>query len=156
MSVLRISRFNGALKHVLGESRAFSLCPRLQLKQLEEAQEGKTLVISAKIIPSEREPYVLKKDHSSACPVCASGLDIKHTDVLILSQFVRTDGCMLPRRITGLCNKQQKRMSILVAMAHKAGLMPNLNPSYSKKDPKRRYQWKKFNKYFDESTIKVK
>jgi hypothetical protein len=28
---------------------------------------------------------------------------------------------MLPRRITGLCRKQQKRMSVMVAMAQKAG-----------------------------------
>lgn len=42
-------------------------------------------------------------------------------DVLILSQFVRSDGCMLPRRITGLCNVQQKRITTMVAMAQKAG-----------------------------------
>lgn len=33
--------------------------------------------------------------------------------------------------------------------------MPNLNPASSKKDPKTRFGWKKYNKYFDESTIKV-
>lgn len=42
-------------------------------------------------------------------------------DVLILSQFVRPDGCMMPRRITGLSRPQQKIMSKLVSMAHKAG-----------------------------------
>jgi small subunit ribosomal protein S18 len=42
--------------------------------------------------------------------------------VLILSQFVRSDGCMLPRRITGLCKIQQKKMSSLVTMAQKAGM----------------------------------
>lgn len=42
-------------------------------------------------------------------------------DVLILSQFVRTDGCMLPRRITGLCKAQQKRIGTMVTMAQKAG-----------------------------------
>ena len=42
-------------------------------------------------------------------------------DVLILSQFVRSDGCMIPRRITGLCKMQQKKIGILVAMAQKAG-----------------------------------
>jgi small subunit ribosomal protein S18 len=42
-------------------------------------------------------------------------------DVLILSQFVRSDGCMLPRRITGLCRLQQKRVSNMVSMAQKAG-----------------------------------
>lgn len=34
--------------------------------------------------------------------------------------------------------------------------MPNIGPARSKKDPTRRYQWKKFNKYFDEYTIKYK
>uniref|UniRef100_A0A182SL30 28S ribosomal protein S18a, mitochondrial n=1 Tax=Anopheles maculatus TaxID=74869 RepID=A0A182SL30_9DIPT len=71
-----------------------------------------------------------------------------------MSQYVRSDGCMLPRRITGLCKRQQRRMGALVTMAQKAGLMPNLNPSTSKKDPKQRYQWKKYNKYYDEETIK--
>lgn len=113
------------------------------------------MVIYGKGVSSDREPYLLKNTHSDACPVCALGVEIKHTDVLILSQFVRSDGCMLPRRITGLCRKQQKRMSSLVTMAHKAGLMPNLKPANSKKDPKLRSGWKKYNKYYDESTIKA-
>jgi hypothetical protein len=32
--------------------------------------------------------------------------------------------------------------------------MPNIAPPGSKMDPKRRFRWKKFNTYFDESTIK--
>lgn len=35
------------------------------------------------------------------------------------------------------------------------GLMPNFAPANSKKDPKTRYQWKKYNKYFDEDTIRA-
>ncbi|KAJ3648215.1 hypothetical protein Zmor_020035 [Zophobas morio] len=136
-------------------TRSLYLSSKLQLKQIEEVITDNTVTISAKILPSEREPHLLKNANPVVCPVCASGLDIKHTDVLILSQFVRSDGCMLPRRITGLCRKQQKRMSALVTMAHKAGLMPNLNPPNSNKDPKKRHHWKKFNKYFDESTIKT-
>lgn len=107
------------------------------------------------MLPSPREPYLLHNSHPSKCPVCASNLDIKHTDVLILSQFLRSDGCMLPRRITGLCKEQQKRITCLVAMAQKAGLMSNITPATSKKDPKKRRDWKKYNKYFDETTIKV-
>ncbi|XP_068895042.1 large ribosomal subunit protein mL66 [Tenebrio molitor] len=134
--------------------RTFSLFPKLRLKQIEEVQKEKNLTISAKIVPSGRESYLLSNKHLDVCPACASGLQIKHTDVLILSQFVRSDGCMLPRRITGLCKIQQKKMSSLVTMAQKAGLMANLKPENSKKDPKKRPKWKKFNKYFDESTIK--
>lgn len=79
------------------------------------------MVISADIVSSDRVPYLVENKNPSVCPVCASGLDIKHTDVLILSQFVRSDGCMLPRRVTGLCKRQQKRVGTLVTMAHKAG-----------------------------------
>lgn len=114
------------------------------------------LTIYGETVPSGREPYVIKNESGHACAVCSSGLELKHTDVLVLSQFVRSNGLMLPRRITGLCKKQQKRMSSLVTMAQKAGLMPNLTPAYSNKDPKQRYQWKKYNKYFDESTIKAR
>jgi hypothetical protein len=32
--------------------------------------------------------------------------------------------------------------------------MSNIAPPGSKRDPKKRYRWKKFNTYFDESTIK--
>lgn len=86
---------------------------------------------------------------------------------------------MLPKRVTGLCGKQQRRIGTMVTMAQKAGiyfiskkiflpflliycffyfikgLMPNIAPENSKKDPKKRYQWKKYNKYFDEDTLKT-
>ena len=84
-------------------------------------------------------------DQGCACYMCKLNLDVKHTvsplntialqvlkliifsikiqDVLILSQFLRSDGCMLPKRITGLCKRQQKRIGTMVTMAHKAGLM---------------------------------
>ncbi|KAK4884013.1 hypothetical protein RN001_000284 [Aquatica leii] len=135
--------------------RTISFSSKLQLKEVFETREGNSLVIKGVHAESGREPFLLK-NVSEACPVCSSGLDIKHTDVLILSQFVRSDGCMLPRRITGLCTKQQKRMSTLVTMAQKAGLMPNLNPPNSKNDPKKRGGWKKYHKYFDETTINVR
>lgn len=123
------------------------------MKQIITKEEGNNIVIQGQIVDSERKPFLVECE-TNACPICSARLNVKHTDVLILSQFVRSDGCMLPRRVTGLCNKQQRRVSSLVTMAQKAGLMPNLNPSNSKKDPLKRYQWKKFNKYFDETTIK--
>ncbi|CAH1102857.1 unnamed protein product [Psylliodes chrysocephalus] len=138
------------------QNKSISLFSPLRLKEINETQNKNELIISGHIVNSGREPYLLKNPHPTVCPVCASGLDIKHTDVLILSQFVRTDGCMLPRRTTGLCRRSQKRISTLVAMAQKSGLMPNLTPANSKKDPKKRYGWKKYNKYFDESTIKIR
>lgn len=42
-------------------------------------------------------------------------------DVLLLSQFIRSDGGMLPRRITGLCPEEHRKIVICVQMAHRAG-----------------------------------
>jgi small subunit ribosomal protein S18 len=42
----------------------------------------------------------------------------------------------------------------MVTMAQKAGLMSNLAPSNSKMDPRRRKDYKKFNTYYFEETIK--
>lgn len=150
-------------------------------------QNADTLLISGQIVDSARKPYLVKEltaeptaNQKKFCPKCTLGLDIKHTDVLILSQYVRSDGCMLPQRITGLCRVQQKRIGTLVTMAQKAGkcstdmlpslprelssgfwyafagLMANLAPANSKRDPTKRYAWKKYNKYYDESTIKLR
>ncbi|KAH8265333.1 hypothetical protein KR038_004318 [Drosophila bunnanda] len=128
--------------------------PRL-IKEIQEKQESNVKIFEGVNVESPRAELMLKSAcQSNFCPECTLGLDIKHTDVLILSQYVRSDGCMLPRRITGLCHRQQKKMGTLVTMAQKAGLMPNLAPAWSKKDPKKRFGWRKFNKYFIESTIK--
>uniref|UniRef100_A0A023EHM2 Large ribosomal subunit protein mL66 n=1 Tax=Aedes albopictus TaxID=7160 RepID=A0A023EHM2_AEDAL len=141
--------------------RTFSVTPVSHLKEIKEATQKDALVISAEYVASPRANQLLQQvaetkcgSGQQFCPQCSLGLDIKHTDVLILSQYLRSDGCILPRRITGLCKRQQRRISSLVIMAQKAGLMPNIGPSWSKKDPKKRYQWKKYNKYFDENTIK--
>ncbi|EFN65628.1 28S ribosomal protein S18a, mitochondrial [Camponotus floridanus] len=134
-------------------TRNISLSATTCLREITEKKENNVLTIEAHYVPHKKEHLQLKLD-SKACSLCATKLNVKHTDVLILSQFLRSDGCMLPRRVTRLCDVQQKRVTALVAMAQKAGLMPNLTPKSSKKNPKRRRDWKKFNMYFDEKTIK--
>jgi small subunit ribosomal protein S18 len=57
---------------------------------------------------------------------------------------------MLPRRVTGLCKRQQRRIGTMVTMAQKAGLMTRTTPSFADK-----YAKKRFNKYYFEETIKV-
>ncbi|TNN61572.1 28S ribosomal protein S18a, mitochondrial [Liparis tanakae] len=49
-------------------------------------------------------------------------------DVLLLSQFIRSDGGLLPKRITGLCPEEHKKIAICVQMAHRAGLLPDHKP----------------------------
>ncbi|XP_054257912.1 39S ribosomal protein S18a, mitochondrial [Macrosteles quadrilineatus] len=147
------------LKTISGNSKIkpILLCPSNTIKTIVEKQEGKTLVVEGVISPSPREHLLIKPEphtECKACPLCSLNLDVKHTDVLILSQFVRQNGSMLPKRITGLCSVQHKRVSYMVTMAHKAGLMGKFKPKDCTLDPRHRPQWKQWNSYFDETTIK--
>jgi small subunit ribosomal protein S18 len=129
---------------------------------VERDDSKSTVTIKASYVPSPHEPHLIqeykacKTEGKQFCPECTLGLNIKHTDVLILSQYVRKDGCMLPRRITGLCKTQQKRIGTMVIMAQRAGLMINLTPSNSNKDPKKRFREKGLNRYYLEETIRCK
>uniref|UniRef100_M3XKW2 Mitochondrial ribosomal protein S18A n=1 Tax=Latimeria chalumnae TaxID=7897 RepID=M3XKW2_LATCH len=49
-------------------------------------------------------------------------------DVLLLSQFIRSDGGLLPRRLTGLCYEEHKKIEVCVQMAQRAGLLPDHKP----------------------------
>ncbi|XP_034944250.1 28S ribosomal protein S18a, mitochondrial [Chelonus insularis] len=131
--------------------RLISVTPVNNLKEIIERKEGKTLILEAKIVQDPKEARLLKPNENGACPLCAAGIDVKHTDVLILSQFLRSDGCMLPRRVTGLCWIQQKRVETMVIMAHRAGLLKF--PPFARKDPARRLG---FNTWYDEDTIEWK
>ncbi|KAG6444584.1 39S ribosomal protein S18a, mitochondrial [Manduca sexta] len=152
--------------------RSISTTKQLNIKEIREKVEGGNIVVEAVNVPSPRTELLVRaenlgplktidvseavKSDKAPCYMCSLGLDVKHTDVLILSQFVRSDGCMLPRRITGLCKRQQKKIGKMVSMAQKAGLMINLTPANCKKDPTKRKDYKKFNTYFDETTIFMK
>lgn len=142
-------------RNIVSQQRTVTTSAVLRIKQIEIQKQDESVVIQGVTSESPRQSLMLKEAcQPKFCPECTLGLEVKHTDVLILSQYVRSDGCMLPRRITGLCRRQQKKMGTLVTMAQKAGLMPNLAPANSKKDPKQRFGWRKYNKYFYESSIK--
>ncbi|XP_022189445.1 39S ribosomal protein S18a, mitochondrial [Nilaparvata lugens] len=147
------------LKQILSKNngRSFSVAVVNRVKEIIVTKDDKKTIIEGILKPSDRVNLLLDPPADSnpeACSICRLDVDIKHTDVLLLSQFMRSDGGMLPRRVTGLCRTQQKRMSKLVTMALKAGLMPNLAPANSKRDPARRDKFKKNHRYYDESTIR--
>ncbi|KAG5681370.1 hypothetical protein PVAND_010812 [Polypedilum vanderplanki] len=141
--------------------RSITSTPANRIKQIELHQENDTLTVKGKIVDSGRESLLLpevtecKNKGVRFCPECSLNLHLKHTDVLILSQYIRKDGCMLPRRVTGLCKRQQRKIGTLVTMAHKAGLLHGYKPSWCTKLPNQRYKHKKFNTYFFENTIKL-
>lgn len=76
------------------------------------------------------------------------------SDVLILNQFLRDDGKIIEREVTGLCRRQHKRMDKLIKMAQKAGLFPNKD-YYQKEREDPDKPWLKLNSYWDEKTIDI-
>lgn len=98
------------------------------IRQVVVKQEGKTTTIEGQIlnIPAGPQP----PNPTAKCPIYRWNLQDKYnyTDVLLLSQFIRSDGGMLPRRITGLCLEEHRKIAICVQMAHRAGLLPDHRP----------------------------
>ncbi|CAL7949798.1 unnamed protein product [Xylocopa violacea] len=140
----------------VGQNRNISFSAVTRLKEIIEKKEGNTLYIEGIIKPDTRNEERFLKPKNGACSICSSGLDIKHTDVLILNQFVTSTGNILPRRITGLCKIQQKRISSLILMAQAAGLMQKKYLKDGVLHTLRPIKWKKFNTYYDEKTIKTR
>merc|ERR1712156_1367507 len=125
-------------------------------------EEGKTINIKGVKEDSPRTKNVIDSSMFSASgscdayenchPLCKFDKvhEIKHTDVLILEQFVDSNGDLMPRDLTGLCERQNYRLNKLVGMAQKAGLMDSKDKFKMEKVTK---PWAKYNSYWDEKSI---
>ena len=52
---------------------------------------------------------------------------IDYKNLPLLRQFISAEGKILPRRLTGLKAKQQRKMAIAIKTARVAGLLPFIN-----------------------------
>uniref|UniRef100_A0A914YU30 28S ribosomal protein S18a, mitochondrial n=1 Tax=Panagrolaimus superbus TaxID=310955 RepID=A0A914YU30_9BILA len=117
-----------------------SLC---KAKKIVEKTDGNVTIIEVENVEESQKPKVELGKHS--CALCALPMKIKYTDVLILEQFMREDGTVLPKQITGICPKQQYRLERCVMQAHWAGLFPDKTlPDFD------RAGYKRFNRYWDD------
>ena len=128
----------GVIQNVIriSSSRSLSVSTPRSYREVTVKEDGKKITIEGIPKESERkgrliEPDFLKRS-SDSCEVkhnCHSLCkfsqvhEIKHTDVLILEQFVESNGKIIPRNVTGLCERQHYRMNKLIGMAQKAGIM---------------------------------
>uniref|UniRef100_UPI00398E3206 large ribosomal subunit protein mL66 isoform X3 n=1 Tax=Pristiophorus japonicus TaxID=55135 RepID=UPI00398E3206 len=104
--------------------------PARGLREIIRVQSGQTITIEGRKV--ENSPVASEPPNPSGqCPICRWNLKHKYnyTDVLLLNQFIRSDGGMLPRRISGLCFEEHKKIEICVKMAHRAGLLPDHKPA---------------------------
>ncbi|XP_076318705.1 mitochondrial ribosomal protein S18A [Tachypleus tridentatus] len=108
------------------QSVALSIGKQNYLKKIVHTETENTVIVEGVQVKSPREGKVIKvQNNTRACPLCRLGLkNIRHTDVLILSQFINSDGTLLPKQITGLCGRQYRQVGIMVHHAQLAGLLP--------------------------------
>ncbi|GFX99090.1 28S ribosomal protein S18a, mitochondrial [Trichonephila clavipes] len=123
--------------------RAFSITSAKFLREVRKTETENQIVIEGVKVKSEREGNVINLHNRIGCPLCRVGLHfVRHTDILILSQFISSDGTVIPQHITGLCDKQHFRVRRAVALAQRAGLIPRKSGTPVFGD------WEKYNTYF--------
>ena len=115
--------------------RLFSTSSTQNIRKIIVKEEGKIITIEGKPEESPRTKNLIDPNlfaSANSCetyknchPLCKFDKihEIKHTDVLILDQFTDSNGDIIPRDITNLCERQHYRMDKLIGMAQKAGLM---------------------------------
>ena len=157
-------------KHLKSSCNLYSTSQTYNIRKIEinedaDSKSGKRSISIEGVVSDLPKENLILSSYSSAngcksasenChPLCRFSAvhEIKHTDVLILKQFLDHEGKMISREITGLCRRQHQRMSKLIKMSAKAGLLPlNLDQF---REEKTKSPWAKFNSYWDESTIDI-
>ncbi|VDN53631.1 unnamed protein product, partial [Dracunculus medinensis] len=111
----------------------------------EVKEDGDVTTVEVVNFKEKSPRKVLKKilDGCSFC-TCNAPVKISYEDILILEQFMREDGTILPRQITGLCKQQQFRIERCIMQAHWSGLFPDKTlPDFD------RAGYKRFNRYWN-------
>lgn len=113
---------------VAGRALSTSIVPRY--KEIQHREEGKRVVVEAVQVPAPPTERVVtegcREGRAHCHPFCRSPVvgQVKHTDVLILQQFLTKEGSVYSQEDLGICKRQWTRIRKLTEMAQRAGLMP--------------------------------
>lgn len=59
------------------------------------------------------------------CPFCADAtIEIDYKDIKLLMRFITERGKIIPRRITGVCAKHQRKLTLEIKRSRHIALMP--------------------------------
>uniref|UniRef100_A0A915Q2Y5 Uncharacterized protein n=1 Tax=Setaria digitata TaxID=48799 RepID=A0A915Q2Y5_9BILA len=107
-------------------TRQFATALTMYKKKIDAKVDGNTTIVEVVDVPDVDNRKVLKHNPET-CTLCTCNIPVKirYSDVLILEQFMREDGTVLPKALTGLCKKQQQRIERCIMQAHWAGLFPD-------------------------------
>jgi ribosomal protein S18 len=142
-------------------------------KEIQHREEGKRVVVEAVQVPSPHAERLVtegcREGRAHCHPFCRSPVvgqvrdrsggetnpsvhQVKHTDVLILQQFLTKEGEVHSQEDLGICKRQWTRIRKMTEMAQRAGLMPG-REFYAKEV--RKTKWGSQNCYWDEKSIDI-
>ncbi|CAF0887585.1 unnamed protein product [Adineta steineri] len=92
------------------------------------------------------------------CKLDRRSIHIQHTDILVLRQYIRKDGTILPPEITGLCPKQNDKLHTLIRQARMTGLISYPTVAVTKRepllvDPTLRPEFEQYNSYWEKYEV---
>jgi len=96
---------------------------RRDYRQVIMEQDGKKTSIKATRVEPQYKNYV-PTDNGVTCPLEARGICVTHEDVLILRQFMTSDGDVLMHSETPLSDTSYYQVSRCIKMAQREGLLP--------------------------------
>ncbi|KAJ6223942.1 hypothetical protein RDWZM_002487 [Blomia tropicalis] len=147
--------FNLRLRFLCGSARRYLLSQNVDssisasisttaskmVKEIRVSENDEKIVVEAVKVESERTSYLVekiveideslkRKSYCGACPLCKLNLKrLAYSDVLILEQFIESNGTLIAREFTGLCHKSYAKVRTLVKQSQKAKLLPR-PPNY--------------------------
>ncbi|THD27855.1 Ribosomal protein S18 domain-containing protein [Fasciola hepatica] len=112
----------------ISTSHMFHTTGQFRKKEIRYTVDKNVTTIEGVPVPSDRAGHVIKLDGigdpRDTDPISRLDLQIQPTDVRILAQFLRPDGSVLPRSVTGISLRSQGFIELQIERAQKAGLLP--------------------------------
>ncbi|MCX8083929.1 MAG: 30S ribosomal protein S18 [Calditerrivibrio sp.] len=65
-----------------------------------------------------------KFQKKKSCRFCSDKVEIDYKDAVLLKQFITERGKILPKRLTGVCTKHQRRLASAIKTARIIALLP--------------------------------
>lgn len=109
----------------LGQPRLLAgLVPDRGYREIKVTDKNNELTIEGVLHKEDNSNYVPPENTEDSCPIRSRGIQVTYEDVLILRQFMHSDGEVLPREVTGLCMREHIKVSNAIKMAQRADLLP--------------------------------
>uniref|UniRef100_H2ZF51 Uncharacterized protein n=1 Tax=Ciona savignyi TaxID=51511 RepID=H2ZF51_CIOSA len=109
-------------------SATVSLIPCRTYFAVKVEEKENVTTIAGNVVEEKITNYAKRLNENDLCPLRSRGIHITPDDVLILNQFITSDGEILSRAETGLSKQEFYKVIACVKMAQRANMLPGSEP----------------------------